>query len=364
MRAQIATDALPEGFPLGIMKSLYSQGCWLLPLGGGDGKKPLVRAPQTNRLPFNLVVSKMLDANSKTYGLVTRGFTVFDSDTDNQATADYVKRMFGDSTLQIVTPRGRHHYFRGDYGSSKNLINDGQIVIDVKAGARSYVVAPGSIRPDNGKYSIDTCNRLYVADDNNIIRTLPPFLCRRETESIPKSPSSNSLVPVGSRTVEFIKPRIVELAKLVSSEEDLFQQIRTEANKQCADPETISDSDLRSWAKWAWGKRLDNKLYGGNHSAVQIPRAVMLVLDQFRSQDALRLYCELWHAHGAKPGKRFAIATHAMHDAATLTHSNGQAWPEKRIRNAKNNLLKAGCISVVESAYGKKAARYMLHKIL
>ena len=173
--------------PLAEMSALYEQGFSLVPLGAGDnGKSPLVRFSGRKRLPFNTVIQIMQKHQSCVYGLRLESLVVIDCDTDNQQTNEYVKRRFGESNYQVKTPRGRHHYFRGQTKCTSIRHND--IVIDIKSGTGSYVVGSGSIRSDDAFYSHGVCAH------NNIIKNSPPLLITIFTKPIWARKSKQVLV--------------------------------------------------------------------------------------------------------------------------------------------------------------------------
>ena len=138
--------------PFFDMSRLYGGGHSLIPLGSGeDGKSPLVRFEGSKRLPLGVIQNRMQQADSAIYGIRLHGMLVVDCDTDNAATAEYVEKRFGASSIQVKTPRGRHHYYRLDGATVPKRIREDGISIDFKSGANAYVAGPGSVRPDGGE---------------------------------------------------------------------------------------------------------------------------------------------------------------------------------------------------------------------
>jgi hypothetical protein len=326
--------------PFCTMEVLHNQGFSLIPLGGGsDGKSPLVKFAGRKRLPLDVVTKQMQSKNSEMYGVRLPGLVVIDCDTDNQATTDFVKSEFGHSNFQVKTPRGRHHYFKASKTKLKNKIKFPKIDIDVKTGEGSYVTGPGSIRPDRGVYSHDVCAHI------NIIKTLPPLL---SDNPIDQSLSVSAKIPVGSRFKEVFFPKAIEYAPAIDSEQELFENLRSLVDLECEDPETVTDSEIWSVAKWAWDKRLKNELWGGEKSVAKIyDHEVDLLLSRPNGTDGLALLYKLHHFHAVHPGKRFALCTRSMAEANTIP-----GWSEWKFRKAKDALLQAGLISQVKKGGG------------
>jgi Bifunctional DNA primase/polymerase, N-terminal len=128
------------------MSRLFSSGFTLIPLGGADGKKPLIAGWNGRRLPLDACMKRMRAVNCRTYGIRLDGLIVVDCDTDNDATRALVAERFAASNVTVRTGRGRHHYFRHDGLIPKAIREDG-VAIDFKAGNSAFVVGPGSIRP-------------------------------------------------------------------------------------------------------------------------------------------------------------------------------------------------------------------------
>ena len=168
-----------------------------------------------------------------------------------------------------------------------------------------------------------------------------------------------SKIKTGSRVIGFLFPKAIEYAPFVDNEEELFQELKGAVTANCEDPNTILDSEIRGCAQWAWSKRLDSSLWGGQLSAAQIHHhEVTELLRHKNGPDALALLYELHHNHAAQKGKRFALATRAMAQAGF----NG--WSEWRIRSAKSVLLKVGLIRLVQKGgLNKGPSFYQIQRI-
>ncbi len=327
------------------MASMHTVGYSLLPLGkGADGKEPTVEFEGRNRFPLAFVAERMAATDSTMYGVRCDGVVVVDIDNMEPDTLRYAENRFGRSPHTVQTQNGEHWYFRaGDAASTDCCIRTGDIQIDIKLGANSCVAGPGSARHDTG----------FVYTMNG--RPLPPIyelpvFCDRQssrggnaTNTVHKPAvvgmSGRGGVPVGRRN-EHLTRKAVEFARNAHSEDDLHQGLITEASLAFETTERFELAEIYSIAKWAWGLRLKDSLFGGRKSAPRIERHEYTTLDQFKNgPDALRLLAELRHSHAGQPGKRFAIATHAMAAADVI-----RGWSEARYRRAKKPLLEAGLL--------------------
>ena len=145
----LRVNTLPDAIRNEVAR-LKGAGFPLLPLGGADGKTPLLRAWAGSGVTLARVLAPMHRTGSTTYGVRLDGLAVIDCDSDDSALVAQIEARFGQSPVQIKTPRGRHLYYRAA-GVVPNLRGEG-LPVDIKTGARSYVVGPLSVRPDGGFY--------------------------------------------------------------------------------------------------------------------------------------------------------------------------------------------------------------------
>ena len=133
---------------------LYGRGLSIIPVGGVDGKRPLVRFGAWKRQPpaeyLGRTVQQYPDAN---VGVVCglSGVTVVDvdrKDASERQFADLVEnviRRFGDTPMKVCTPGGGLHLWYAHGGErSINRLDDMQVDIKAHGG---FVVAPPSLRP-------------------------------------------------------------------------------------------------------------------------------------------------------------------------------------------------------------------------
>lgn len=321
MRA-LRANTLPDTIREEVAR-LKGEGFPLLPLGGVDGKAPLLRAWAGPGLTLARILAPMHRAGSQAYGVRLDGLAVIDCDSDDSGLVAQMEARFGQSPVHIKTPRGRHLYYRAA-GTMPNLRGEG-LPVDIKAGARSYVVGPLSLRPDGGFY--DPVKGLLGRD------ALPPLRA-------PVSPVPDPIL-TGHRHVELVK-EAMRMVELVNDADELQANLAGIRDDWCVDPETVPDSELRDISGWAWKCRLENRIYRGRDSAFPVQRSA---LDALRSQangaDAIALLVLLEDQHGHKPGKRFPLDFDAMRKAGLLNLS------KPRLRAARRTLEGAGLLRLV-----------------
>jgi len=299
---------------------LKGAGFPLLPLGGADGKAPLLRAWAGPGLTLARILAPMHRAGSQAYGVRLDGLAVVDCDHADSALVTQIEARFGQSPVHVKTPRGWHLYYRAA-GAVPNLRGEG-LSVDIKTGARSYVVGPLSVRPDGGFYE--------------------PVKGVLGQDALPRLRGAASPAPApiltGYRHVELVKEamRMVELVESAGELQDNLAGIRDD---WCADQATMPDSELRDIAGWAWKCRLENRVYRGRDSAFPLQRlAVDALRGQANGADAIALLVLLVDQHGHAPGKRFPLDFDAMRGAGLLNLS------KPRLRAARRTLEGAGLL--------------------
>ena len=337
MTAQRAS-ALPDYIRNEVAR-LKGAGFPLLPLGGVDGKAPLSKAWAGPGLTLARVLAPMHRTGSQAYGVRLDGLAVIDCDSDDSALVAQMEARFGQSPVHIKTPRGRHLYYRAA-GAVPNLRGEG-LPVDIKTGARSYVVGPQSLRPDGGFY--EPVKGLLGKD------TLPALRIAANPMSAP--------ILTGHRHVELVK-EAMRMVELVDSIDELQANLVGIRDDWCVDPATMPDSELHGISAWAWTCRLENRIYRGRDSAFPVQR---LALDALRGlsngADAIALLVLLEDQHGHTTGKRFPLDFDAMRAAGLLNLS------KPRLRAARRALEGAGLLRLVgKHRAGSKPQTFVLSR--
>jgi hypothetical protein len=323
------------------MARLKGAGLHLLPLGGGvDGKAPMLRSWADPCLTLAQILAPMHRSGSQAYGVRLDHLVVIDCDSDNAELIAKMEARFGESPVHVKTPRGWHLYYRAG-GAVPNLRGEG-LPVDIKTGARSYVVGPLSVRPDGGFY--DPAKGVLGID------ALP---CLRCTPTQKAAPIQN-----GQRHVELTK-EAMRMVELVDSAEELKTNLAGIRDDWCVDPATMPDSELWDIAGWAWKCRLNNSIYHGRNSAFPVQRQA---LDALRGQpngaDAIVLMVLLMDQHGHTPGKRFPLDFAAMRATGLINLST------PRLRAARRTLEGAGLLRLTSKHWaGSKPQTYALTRL-
>lgn len=333
-------SALPESGqePLReTMTRLYRAGFALIPLGGPDGKKPLIAGWTGRRIPLDACLKRMANARSRTYGVRLDGMLVIDIDTDNAATSKLFAERFDTSSVRVRTARGLHHYFAHD-GLIPSAVRADGVKIDFKAGSHAFVLGPGSVRPDG-------CQYIPIAGD--LAATELPLFRDRQ----PVQPAAGGKILKGGRNSALWR-RAVEYAPVVDDFDGLVADLTALRDLEFEEAASVPDFEIVKVANWAWKLRLEGRLWAGRNSEVRINRYVIdVLLRRADGADALALYSLLIADHGHEPGKTFAIVPDAMVKAGRLRMGRN------RLYRARDALIEAGLLKLVKSGWRRKGGQ-------
>jgi hypothetical protein len=330
---------LPEG-PFEALRTemarLHAAGFDLLPL---RDKSPAVKGWDKRRLTLGQVLGPMYRAGSSVYGIRLSNLAVLDCDVFDPALIARLEERFGKSTVHVRTPRGLHLYYAAPVPVQLNLKGEG-LPVDVKSGPSSYVVGPGSVRPDGGTY---TTVKGALGDLLTPLRVSPAPPVTPETE----------------RHHRLIQEAIGMVA-YVDGPEELAGNLAFIRDTQFANPETVPDREIERVAAWAWRKRLDNSLFAGRNSSFRFDRAA---LDRLKglpnASDAIALLAILTDLHGHNPAKPFALVWRSMKDAG---HTD---LTRRRFLAARNTLVSTGLLALAgRHRAGHRHQRFRLVRAL
>ncbi len=331
------------------IKALYNAGFTIIPLGGPDGKKPLVKGwDGRRRLPLSAVLNRLAANGSLSFGIRLDDLLVVDTDTDNLQTTKLIDERFGRSTVQVRTSRGLHQYFRcpavGPIAIPR-AIRDTDVAVDFKSGKNAYVVGPGSVRPAGTVYE-QLIGDLATSE-------LPAFIDRAAG---PDAPTHR--VPNGSRNRALVRFARQQVA-VVGSLDALVAELMDFRNLEVEDPASVFDDEVLEVANWAWNLRLEGKLWRGRNSEVRINRlALDLLLPRDGGDVAIALYLLLVSEHGHLPGKLFAIVPTAIIKAGRMSTSRNKLY------KARDTLLEEHLLELVHRGRGKKPHMYRLRSAI
>lgn len=316
----------------GELSRLHSAGFSLMPLG--LRREPLAKFKKTDgtptkRLPLSLVIEKMAGAGSANYAIRLDGLLVVDIDTDTPEARAYVDQRFGESAVQVKSPRGIHHYYRHT-GKAPKAVRLPAIAIDFKAGCQALIAGPFAERADRGQY-LPLKGRLTIPSD------LPTFLDNDLPEDedfdAPPPRTNAGKIARGDRH-QSLKKRGMQIVHTVEDEADLFDNMRLFRDWECEFPEEVPDSEIEGLARWFWFKRCNNEIWGGRNSPMGMTRASFDQLLNVRYGDQAWLLYSFVHSNHEHLNREFAIVPDAILSAGKL-----QALSKKDIYRAASILV-------------------------
>jgi len=136
----------PDAGPFAaVALGLCRLGLFPIPLGGEDGKRPLIARFTKICKPSLSTVERWIDRWPRAnIGIVTgavSGFVVIDIDSDDPAVWAQVIKRFGDTPLKIQTPSGGLHlYYHWNDERNRNLRPE--LPVDIKGTGGQVVVSP------------------------------------------------------------------------------------------------------------------------------------------------------------------------------------------------------------------------------
>ena len=348
------------------IRLLHDMGYFLIPCGGSDGKTPRRKAwakPDARRMKPEDVITIMALNKSATYGVRLDGLAVIDCDTWDEETEAFVKRHFPPTAMSVKTARGRHFYYRaGD--RIRGRIRCGGIKIDVKQGSGSFVVGPGSMRPDGKRYLADA-NCLAPKDALPILTLVEPLPIVEQAKRTPSSKSDMrlsehdtepSLIPRSQRNEQaFAYAR--QIAFSAQDVEHLYRIVRLWVDENCAAPDEISDAEVRKICSSVWRYRMTGRLISGSNSTFSHPRQALDQITRLAGTMAANcclLYCALVSNHGHLPDRPFAIDARGMSEARVVPLS------KSAIDRAKQKLKELDLIRLLRKGRTKEPDLYLL----
>ncbi|TNC74159.1 bifunctional DNA primase/polymerase [Rubellimicrobium roseum] len=344
----LAVSSLPSE-----MARLHGAGFSLLPLGrGADGKAPLLGFSGTARLPLKRVLAPMHRTGSTCYGIRLGGLAVIDCDSDDPALVSVMEARFGASPVHIRTPRGRHLFYRApniERPVYPNLRGEGHAV-DLKRGATSYVMGPGSVRPDGGAYF--TAKGVLGQDEL-------PVIALSRSKSAARLLGAGEPVPEGGRHDALLKAAIATVGS-VNSLIEMQEALTSVRDHLCVSPTTLPEEEVRRIGEWAWRCRLEGHVYCGRASAFRVERQALDALKGAPNRsDAVALFITLQDQHGHRPGYAFALDHTGMLEAG---HTD---LTRRRFAAARDMLLSRGLLQVAANhCAGRRARTYRLARPL
>ena len=304
-----------------------------LPLGGDDGKKPLVKNPGR----FGRGAAMELAANPR-FADAGLGFwcglhnriTVVDVDATTDAELQYALATYGDSPVIVRTASGKHHAWYRHDGERRSIRPDKAHPIDV-LGEGGLCVAPPSLRPSGGKYE-------FLRGNLASVRDLPPIRSGA-IQKLERALDDRAPIYDGGRGDALFKMAVAWAYRLDTNAELLA--ILRDANETLCKP-PLSDAEVQGRARSAWKYRTQGTLMAKGVSHVVLPREPIARWLGRGDLDQLALMALFYKAHAGIPGKAFAASPAAMAQAGVIG-----SWGKNRYRAGLRKLCDAGEIERV-----------------
>lgn len=321
---------------------LAQHGLAVIPLGGDDGKTPLVRHGKWKRRPGKAFLAKLSgqfpDAN---VGVICALSGVTVVDIDDPTVTDKMVDRCGDTPLKMGTPRGGVHLWYRNNGEQSvvNLRGSDGPGVDVKA-AGGLIVAPPSIRP-SGEHAGKPYTFLTGSWDD--VGELP-FAKSGSLPMYDETPIQAPQVIKKGRRNKSLLGQLLKQARACDDFDALLDVARSH-NEHFLPP--MTDAEVTKTAHSAWNMEISNKNWAG-----QEVRAVALKseLEKLGGHgDAALLLLTLRAIHGRLGGGEFILSN-------AITERFG--WSIRRLKSAINCLVGQGFIEIAhEGGQGPKDPR-------
>jgi hypothetical protein len=326
-RAGPFSDAAPE---------LCRHGLAVIPLGGADGKVPLVEWQKWPRPPGRKAIAELAAKfPSANIGVLTGLSGVTIVDVDEPAIVDDMLRRFGTTPLIMVTPRGGSHlWYRSAGERSTDLRASEGLAVDVKA-AGGLVAVPPSVA-----WAGPAAGRPYafVAGSWADLATLPQVHPGSLPTIQPKGATVRTLRAVrhGLRNKTLLKV-LLRKVRHCDTEADLLDVATTivEQHFELHDVPSFSHAEIAKTVRSVWEMEQEGRNWVGKEAKIMTNASEFVVLQ--RNPDAYVFWHALRWAHCADP-EPFAISCKAMAREQTI-----DGWADwKRYARARDWLLAHG----------------------
>lgn len=318
---------------------LRDHGLAPIPLGGDDGKVPLVTWARWKHPPGRQFLERLTEEHpTANVGVLTglSGVTVVDID-DPDLTDDMVWR-FGDTPLKTSTPSdGVHLWFRSSGERNRQRL-DG-LAVDLR-GEGGMVVVPPSIRP-TGQHAGKAYTFLSGSWDD--LRQLPVLK--------PGSLHDGRVVYEGSRGDTLFK-FLLRQVRACDTPDDLMDVARTFNADSCLPPLTDSMVIKTARSAWQYENETDRENWVGG------PARVVFTADDVdrlvADADAFAFLAKLKVAHGGRL-EPFALDARAMNRTDFIP-----GWGRNRYMAVTERLVISGDVDRIYKG-GKRPGDHSLY---
>jgi DNA-binding XRE family transcriptional regulator len=315
---------------------LWRAGLVPIPVGGEDGKKPLVTSfTKWKRRPGLSAIKKWIIKYPGTnVGVVTgplSGVCVVDIDSAVPLVQQQMVERFGNTPLKTQTPRGGCHLWYRHNGEASADFSP-HISVQVKS-AGGFVVVPPSLRP-SGPHA--GCSYEFVEGTLEDLARLPPLRpgsIDRATVTA-TNPARLRAVKEGWRNNSLFR-HLKDHAPYCDDREALLDVGMTFGQHDC-DP-ALPSAEIIKTVNSVWQMKEEGRLWAkGAEPRVVVPATAIDTL----GADALKLLLKLQLSNFDR--RQFALVPKAMAEAKTIP-----GWSHHKYRAAREELLHAVYLKMV-----------------
>lgn len=305
-----------------------AHGLRVFPVGGEDGKRPLIKGwPKIGHHTFERLSPKFDTANVAVIDGDPGG--IVRVDIDDPDLVEIALDRFGDTPVKVQTPTPGHNHLWYRANGERRVVHLDGLKIDI-LGRGGYGVAPPSIIPGKGAYEFIE-GGLDALDHLPVIRpgVLPPTAYRH-----PPPPANDmNRVLEGHRT----KALFTELrVKALNCETLAALQLHAEALNETMMNPPLTEAEIREQARGVWRLKMEGRLILPGSRTAAVPLDVTLRLAG--KGQAPSLYAYLLAHHGLN--HRFQVSPQGIGRTLGLTRNT--------IRAARDVLLTENLLQIVE----------------
>jgi len=329
---------------------LQSLGLAVLPVGGDDGKTPLIKWRLWSRQPLIEFVSKLCYLHPEAnVGVICglSGVTVVD--IDDPAQLEPMLERFGDTLLITGTPSGGYHLWYRHAGERCCNLRDEGVDVDIK-GRGGFVVVPPSVARQGlhaGKpYVFERGSWADLGRLPRIREDSLPMMNGGQGNNRFASAEASPLrsIAVGRRNDTLFR-LLLSQAPYCDTFDDLHDVAFTINDCNLEEPLPAAEVEKIVHSAWTYEQRGRN--WVGHEARAVIRRSEFDILQQ--NQDALMLWTKLKLEHGSRT-QSFAVSPEAMAKNEVLA-----GWRDKRrYRRARAWLLENAFLE--QTHHGGRAA--------
>lgn len=348
MIAAARRSSAPLGAFADAYRDLRLHGLFPLPLGGADGRKPLLHKYTRMRRPGLATLEEWATQRfpGAGVGIVTgraSGVAVYDVDSSDPAILQRAIAIFGETPLKISTPSGHWHLyyaFAGERCSDLPYRLPGEI-----KGDGGYVVCPPTVR---GSSSGKTPGAYTFAEGSwddlcRLPRIAPGAL--KDVVGAPAKPVSLRAVRVGRRG-KTLFPELLRHAPACDDLEALKDKAEQIAEEQfeVSEEHPFTLAEIHKAARSAWKYDQEGRNWVGHSAKAVTTRTDWDALAAHRKGgDAYLLLAKLKMEHSARK-EPFRAPPHTLARAGVIP---GWGKSHQRYRAALALLVKVGALLIV-----------------